>query len=134
MVRSISPGGPSPPLAARDDYGDLITFGILAKKKRYYVYILTNRHKNVLYVGVTNSLTRRLSEHEDGINKGFTRMYNCCYLIYFEAFRSIVRAIKREKEIKGWRREKKEDLIASMNPSYIFLNDIVKNSSKHQSS
>jgi putative endonuclease len=89
----------------------------------HYVYIMTNRHKNVLYVGVTNNLRRRILEHENGIDNGFSKKYNCHYLIYYDVFRSINVAIKREKEIKGWRREKKDNLIISTNPHYYFLNE-----------
>ena len=74
---------------------------------RYYVYMMTNKHKNVLYVGVTNNLKRRIYEHENGLDHGFSKKYNCHFLIYYEEFRTINHAIEREKEIKGWRREKK---------------------------
>ena len=87
---------------------------------------MTNNHKNVLYVGVTNNLRRRVNEHENGLDHGFTKNYNCRYLIYYEEFRSINLAIKREKEIKAWRREKKDKLIASTNPHFYFLNETVK--------
>ena len=85
--------------------------------------MMTNKHKNVLYVGVTNNLVRRVNEHENGLDIGFTKKYRCYYLIYFEEHRSINRAIKREKEIKAWRREKKDTLIKSINPQMNFLND-----------
>ena len=84
---------------------------------------MTNRHKNVIYVGVTNNLKRRVNEHEKGDDFGFTNKYKCFFLIYFEEYRSINKAIKREKEIKAWRREKKDALIKSTNPQYFFLND-----------
>jgi len=87
---------------------------------------MTNKHKNVLYVGVTNSLARRVYKHENGLMKGFTKKYNCHYLIYYECFTNINLAIKREKEIKGWRREKKDALIATTNPQIKFNNDEVK--------
>ena len=73
----------------------------------YYVYIMTNSHKNVLYIGVTNNLKRRIIEHEEGLDNGFSKKYNCNYLIYYEEFKSINLAIKREKVLKGWRRKKK---------------------------
>ena len=95
----------------------------------YYVYIITNANKKVLYVGVTNSLTRRLLEHEmdsKGLKKSFTGRYNCFYLVYYEWFQYINSAIKREKELKGWKREKKEMLINSINPNWDFLNDDFK--------
>ena len=98
----------------------------MPRDHNYYVYIMTNKHKNVLYVGVTNSLERRVFEHENGLVEGFTKKYNCHYLIYYEHFTDIDFAIKREKQIKGWRREKKDALIASSNPQLKFLNNKVK--------
>jgi putative endonuclease len=72
----------------------------------YFVYILTNWDKSVLYVGVTNNMKRRLNEHFSGSVPGFTRQYSCKYLIYYEKHQYIINAISREKEIKGWKREK----------------------------
>ncbi len=80
-----------------------------------------------MYIGVTNDLLRRIYEHENGFNKGFAYKYNCQYLIYYEHILSIQEAIDREKEIKKWRREKKEKLIAKLNPEWRFLNDKIKN-------
>mgnify|MGYP002063997758 CR=1 FL=1 len=94
--------------------------------QRHFVYIMTNRNKNVLYIGVTNNLKRRIIEHENGLDNGFSRKYNCNYLTYYEEFRPINNAIKREKELKGWRREKKDKLILSKNPQLKFLNDTLK--------
>ena len=74
----------------------------MRKGQRHYVYFMTNKTRKVLYVGVTNNLKRRISEHETGKDFGFTRRYNCKYLLYFEEFRNIGTAIIREKEIKGW--------------------------------
>jgi len=84
---------------------------------------MTNSHKNVLYTGVTNNLKRRVAEHEGGLDKGFCRKFNCNCLIYYEEFRSIKNAIKREKELKGWQREKKDNLIKQKNPQLAFLNN-----------
>ena len=97
----------------------------------YYVYILTNKIKTVLYIGVTNNLKRRLQEHEGNVkssdfNHSFTSRYNVRYLIYFERFQWIQHAIAREKELKGWRRSKKEALIATINPEWNFLNETVE--------
>jgi len=90
----------------------------------YFVYILTNKNKTVLYIGVTNDIIKRLYEHKNSLNKkSFTKRYNVFYLIYFERFENINDAIDREKEIKGWKRKKKEDLINSINPEWKFLND-----------
>lgn len=91
--------------------------------KTYYVYIMTNKNRTVLYVGVTNDLQRRVYEHSQGSIKGFTQKYNCHYLLYYEEFNEIDQAIEREKEIKKWRREKKETLIDSKNPGREFLNE-----------
>jgi putative endonuclease len=84
------------------------------------VYITTNPGKTVLYVGVTNDLDRRMYEHrENKIEKhGFTGRYCCYNLIYYEEFESISDAISREKEIKSWRRSKKEELINTVNPKW----------------
>jgi putative endonuclease len=94
--------------------------------QKHYVYMMSNKHRNVLYVGVTNNLKRRVYEHENGLDKGFSKKYNCHYLLFFEEFQSINLAIKREKEIKGWRRDKKDALIKSINPQFNFLNDKLK--------
>ncbi len=93
------------------------------KPHEYYIYILTNQNKTVLYIGVTNNLSRRLKEHFEGKVPGFTQQYRCRYLIYYELFQFIDQAIAREKELKAWRREKKEMLINKLNPDWIFLND-----------
>ena len=98
----------------------------MRKGQRHYVYFMTNKSRKVLYVGVTNNLKRRVLEHEFGRDFGFTRRYNCNYLLYYEEFRNIGTAIKREKEIKGWRCEKKDKLIISKNPQFEFLNDTLK--------
>jgi putative endonuclease len=84
--------------------------------KSYYVYMMTNRWKNVLYTGVTNSLERRVWQHKNGSFRGFTKQYNCDRLVYFEEFSEIDQAIAREKQIKGWSRAKKDALIAKQNP------------------
>ena len=94
----------------------------------YFVYILTNFHRKVLYTGVTNDLERRLHEHRissETDKKSFTGKYNCFYLVYWERHQWIQHAIEREKEIKGWNRVKKERLIESINPDWKFLNDEV---------
>ena len=92
----------------------------------YFVYILTNKYKTVLYTGVTNDLKRRPEEHyHDSISakKSFAGKYNCIYLVYFEVFEYIEHAIDREKQIKGWSRQKKENLITDFNKEWRFLND-----------
>jgi putative endonuclease len=84
----------------------------------FYVYLLTNQHHTVLYTGVTNNLSRRLYEHKHKLVPGFTQKYNVNKLIYFEHFTQIEEAIAREKQIKGWKREKKVQLIESLNPDW----------------
>ena len=92
----------------------------------YYVYILTNRNKTVLYTGVTNDLKNRIRFHRENTNlhkKAFTSKYKCFHLIYYDRFQYIEDAIRREKQIKGWLRVKKEILITDFNPKWRFLND-----------
>ncbi len=84
----------------------------------YYVYLLTNEYNKVLYVGVTNNLQRRLYEHKHGSNEGFSTKYNAHKLVYYETTDDVEAAIAREKQIKGWTRQKKEALINSMNPKW----------------
>jgi putative endonuclease len=84
----------------------------------YYVYILSNRHRTVLYVGTTNDLRRRLREHREGEPGSFTSRYNVADLVYFERFDTSTAAIEREKQLKRWRRAKKEALVESQNPDW----------------
>jgi putative endonuclease len=84
----------------------------------YYVYILTNTHHSVLYTGVTNDLERRCFEHRQKKIKGFTQKYNVDKLIYFEQYDSIDLAIDREKQIKGYSREKKKALVNQFNKEW----------------
>ncbi len=79
---------------------------------------MTNKYNTVLYVGVTNDLVRRVYEHKNKLVKGFTAKYNIVKLVYYEIHEDIKEAIKREKQIKGWLRAKKEELIKTMNPSW----------------
>ncbi|GAB2797138.1 putative endonuclease [Hymenobacter luteus] len=85
-----------------------------------YVYLLTNPAGTVLYTGLTNDLERRLYEHSQGLGEAscFTGRYQCNLLMYFEALPNARQAIAREKEIKGWSRAKKEQLIAALNPTW----------------
>lgn len=82
---------------------------------RYWVYIMGSEHGKAIYIGVTNNLQRRVQEHKADIIEGFTKRYRCHKLLYFEEYHEINDAIAREKQLKGWRRQKKEELIASMN-------------------
>ena len=84
----------------------------------YYVYILTNYDKTVLYTGVTNDLTRRVWEHREKMHEGFTKRYGVNNLVYYEVFDDASNAIAREKQIKAGSRKKKLDLINSMNPEW----------------
>ena len=79
----------------------------------YYVYLLTNWNHRVLYIGVTNDLSWRLYEHKNKLVKGFTEKYNVNKLVYFEETNDVRSALAREKEIKKWRREKKDALVLS---------------------
>ena len=86
--------------------------------KIFYVYMLCNRSRSVLYTGVTNSLERRIWFHANANPKSFVKRYRCDRLVYYESFNTARDAIAREKEIKGWRREKKNDLVRTLNPSW----------------
>ncbi|HDR16265.1 MAG TPA: GIY-YIG nuclease family protein [Desulfobacteraceae bacterium] len=86
--------------------------------RSYYVYLLTNRNNGVMYVGVTNNLIRRIDEHRNKVVKGFTEKFNAYKLVYFEETSDIGSALAREKEIKKWRREKKNELVHSVNPEW----------------
>ena len=85
---------------------------------QYFVYILTNKTKTVLYTGVTNDLKRRVYEHKNKMVEGFTKTYNVDRLVYYEITSDVKAAIKREKQIKNLLRWKKEDLINSTNPNW----------------
>lgn len=95
----------------------------------YYVYLLTNYNKTVLYTGITNDLKTRIYWHrnpkiEDKLH--FTTKYQCFYLIYYEHFQDVEQAIAREKQIKGYSRIKKEKLINSFNLNWNFLNKTIE--------
>ena len=92
-------------------------------KDNSYIYFLTNHYKNVLYVGVTNDLVRRVAEHKAKINKGFTYKYNCDKLVYYENFTLMTDAIAREKQLKNWKREWKNKLINDFNSEWKDLSE-----------
>ncbi|HOZ85003.1 MAG TPA: GIY-YIG nuclease family protein [Niabella sp.] len=93
-----------------------------------FIYILTNKNKTVLYIGVTSNLRQRIWQHETHFYKNsFTARYNVEFLTYYEWFDYILTAIYREKELKKWRREKKDALIVTKNPDWRFLNEEVHN-------
>jgi putative endonuclease len=83
----------------------------------YFVYLMTNT-SGTLYTGITNNLERRVFEHKNHLIEGFTRKYNINKLVYFEETTDVTVAISREKQIKGWKREKKIALIKSINPDW----------------
>jgi putative endonuclease len=85
--------------------------------KEYYVYILAN-YSRTLYIGVTNNLVRRIYEHRNQLNNGFTKKYGIHRLVYYEVFQDVSTAILREKELKGWVRKRKIALIKQSNPEW----------------
>ena len=89
--------------------------------KAYYVYMMTNVSRVVLYTGVTNDLERRVWQHRHGEREGFTKKYRVNRLVYHETYNQINDAIAREKEIKGWRRSKKNALVETLNPCWADL-------------
>ncbi|PSG91632.1 GIY-YIG nuclease family protein [Aurantibacter aestuarii] len=92
----------------------------------YFVYIVTNEYRTTLYIGVTNNIQNRLAQHyfdSNNAKKSFAGKYNCIYLIYYEGFNYPKDAIYREKQLKKWRREKKNLLISNFNPKWETLNN-----------
>ena len=86
--------------------------------KNYWVYIVANWDNTVLYIGMTNNLTRRMGEHFAGTGSAFTHLYQAHKLLYYEHTTEVTSAIAREKQLKKWRREKKHQLISTMNPDW----------------
>ena len=89
--------------------------------KAYYTYVMTNKGHSTLYTGMTNSLVRRVSQHRRGEISGFSKLYNTNRLVCYEQFNDVRDAIAREKQIKGWSRKKKEELIKTKNPTWADL-------------
>jgi putative endonuclease len=89
--------------------------------KHGFVYILSNRHRTVLYIGVTSNLERRLYQHKNKLVGGFSNKYNCSDLLWWEYSESITSAISREKQLKKWSRLKKDVLIRRDNPKLLDL-------------
>ena len=89
----------------------------------YYVYLPTNWNNKILYTGMTNNLERRLYEHKNQLVEGFTKKYNVHKLVYFDSTLDVNAAIAREKQIKGWTRKKKNELIESFNPNWEDLSE-----------
>ena len=90
---------------------------------QYFVYILTNWNNKVMYIGVTSNLERRLYEHKNELADGFTKSYHVHKLVYYEETSDVNAAIEREKQLKGWRREKKNTLVETMNPLWKDLSE-----------
>ena len=88
------------------------------ESKHYYVYILTNWNHKVMYIGMTRNLSKRLYEHKHKLIAGFSQKYNVTKLVYFEVADDPYSAVSREREIKGWRRERKNRLVAASNPGW----------------
>ena len=90
----------------------------MSSRNQYYIYIITNKPNGTLYTGVTKSLQKRMYEHQHGLHEGFSKKYGLKQLVYYERFEDINNAISREKQIKGWIRKKKINLIKTMNPDW----------------
>ncbi|MEP7234612.1 MAG: GIY-YIG nuclease family protein [Ignavibacteriota bacterium] len=90
----------------------------MSSMKNYFVYMMANKHRTTIYTGVTHDLQRRVSEHKEKKFDGFSKRYNLDFRVYYEEFYDVHQAIAREKQIKGGSREKKEILIAKMNPTW----------------
>jgi putative endonuclease len=84
----------------------------------YYVYIMSNWNNKVVYIGITNNLKRRVYEHKTGIIEGFTKKYHVHKLVYFDSTTDVYSAITREKQIKGWKRARKNKLVEKKNPNW----------------
>jgi putative endonuclease len=84
----------------------------------YFVYILTTKNNKMFYIGVTNSLERRMHEHKNKLVPGYTQKYNVSKLVYYQEFTEVNDAIEVEKKLKGWVRIKKINLVNSFNPSW----------------
>ncbi|MBD0776307.1 GIY-YIG nuclease family protein [Maribacter sp. ANRC-HE7] len=92
----------------------------------HFVYIMANKYRTTLYIGVTNNIQKRIAQHyfdSQNSKKSFAGKYNCIYLVYYEGFEFPKEAIAREKELKKWRREKKNKLISEFNPKWESLNN-----------
>jgi len=86
--------------------------------KEYYVYIMASKRNGTLYVGFTGNLEKRVYEHKQGLLPGFTKEYDVKHLVYFESTSNVEIALRREKQLKGWRRSKKIALIEASNPQW----------------
>ncbi|MCI0440693.1 MAG: GIY-YIG nuclease family protein [Chloroflexi bacterium] len=91
--------------------------------KQYYVYIMTNRSRTALYTGVTSDLLRRVYQHKNKLVEGFTNRYRITDLVFYETTEDVYSAIAMEKQIKGWVRSKKVELVQSLNPQWNDLSE-----------
>ncbi|MEA2098047.1 MAG: GIY-YIG nuclease family protein [Patescibacteria group bacterium] len=89
--------------------------------RAYYIYITTNITNNVLYIGITNNLPKRIYEHKNGLVKGFSKKYKVNKLVYYENTNDVNSAIAREKQLKNWHREWKMNLVEAKNPGFVEL-------------
>ncbi len=96
--------------------------------KQYCVYILTNKINTVFYIGVTGNLPNRIYQHKNKLLDGFTKKYNINKLVYFEQTEDVNSALRREKQLKNWRREWKIELINKNNPKWKDLTEILLDS------
>lgn len=95
--------------------------------KQYYVYFTTNKNNNVIYIGVTGDLIKRIYQHKNKIFEGFTKKYNVDKLVYYEIYNNIEDAIRREKQLKNWHRCWKMCLIRENNPEFEYLYNKIVN-------
>ncbi|MEM6523744.1 MAG: GIY-YIG nuclease family protein [Bacteroidota bacterium] len=91
-----------------------------------YVYIMSNKSRSVLYIGVTSDLESRVYQHRNREGSNFTKKYNCYYLVYYEVFDDILSAIERERQMKKWKREWKDNVVKSFNPELKDLSDEIE--------
>ncbi len=92
-------------------------------RKGGYVYIITNKRRTVLYIGSSSNIKQRMFDHKNGTYPGFSKKYNCCDLLYYEFFADISDAVKRERQMKSWKRAWKLELIQKENPYMIDLSN-----------
>ena len=90
----------------------------MTREHRYWVYIMTNRSAHAMYIGVTNDLERRVWEHRQGFGSEFAKKYRIDRLVYTEEYQQVSEAIAREKQLKGWRRLRKNELVMTTNPKW----------------
>ncbi|MBT8257249.1 MAG: GIY-YIG nuclease family protein [Bacteroidia bacterium] len=97
----------------------------MSRTHQYWIYILTNKPRGTLYIGITNNLDRRMYEHRNGLGSIFTKRYGLRQLVYFEEFQWVQEAIAREKQLKNWNRAWKIELIEHFNPRWIDLSNSI---------